>query len=518
MANKTISMSKIRQILRLHSQGNSKLAIYRITGVSRNTLKKYLLDYDKLNLDIDEIKKLTDHDLDELFSTFKSQQQKFTPKAIVLLDLFPEIDKQLKRKGITRQYLWEQYRNQYPDGLSLSQFSYYYALWKQQVNPLMHMDHKAGDKLYVDYAGEKLHIVDPLTGEQKPVEVFVAILGCSQLTYVEASYSQQKEDLIASCERTLHFIGGVPNALVTDNLKSAVTKSSKYEPIINEDFADFADHYSISVLPTRAYKPRDKSLVEGAVKIIYTRIYARVRAKIYHSLDELNSAILIALEEHNNKLLKGRHYSRRQQFDEVERPTLNPLAMLKYEFKQQLFATVMKNGHVCLSQDKHYYSVPHQHIGKKVKLLYSSQSVEIYYNYERIACHQRLKSPYNYTTEKDHMASTHRFVSDWSPERFLSWAASIDETVRQYIYYILNKKQHVEQAYKSCVGILSMAKKYGNTRFINACKRAIEYDMYSYKAIDTILKRGLDQQDEETQVILPLMPEHENIRGENYYK
>lgn len=516
MANKPISMSKIRQILRLYSQGNSKLAINRLTGISRNTLKKYIRDYKALNLNIIEIEELSDYDLEELFSQFKQHQPCLTDKARNLIALFPEINKQLKRKGVTQFMLWEQYRLRYPDGLSSSQFSYYYAIWKQQVNPVMHVDHKVGDKLYVDYAGEKLQIVDPQTGELKDVEVFVAILGCSQLTYVEASYSQQKEDLIASCERCLHYIGGVPTALVTDNLKSAVTKSSKYEPIINEDFADFADHYSITVLPTRAYKPRDKSLVEGAVKIIYTRIYAKIRDGVYHSLAELNAAIQIVLEQHNNMLLKGRQYSRRQQFEEIERPVLNALAPLKYEFKQQHFATVMKNGHVCLGPDKHYYSVPYRYIGKKVKLLYSVHRVEVYYSYESIACHERLKSPYTYTTDKEHLASTHRFVSDWSPERFLSWAASIDQTVQEYIHCILNKKQHVEQAYKSCTGILAMAKKYGNLRLINACKRSIEYDMYSYRAIDMILKRGLDHQDE-TSSATQLMPDHSNIRGQHYY-
>lgn len=509
-------MSKTRQILRLHSQGSSNLAIYRLTGVSRNTLKKYIKDYKALNLNMVEIEELSDHDLDELFAQFKPHQEHLSKRAKTLYAMFPDIDKQLRRKGVTQQMMWEYYYSQHPEGFQKSQFGYHYAMWKQQVNPVMHMDHKAGDKLYIDYAGEKLHIVDKETGEQKAVEVFVSILGCSQLTYVEASYSQQKEDLIDSCERALHYIGGVPCAIVPDNLKSAVTKSSKYEPTINESFASFAEHYSICVLPTRAYKPRDKSLVEGAVKIIYTRIYATLRGKIFYTLDELNMAIWDALEEHNNKLLKGRHYSRRMQFEEIERHTLNPLPLLKYEHKQQLFVTVMKNGHVCLNIDKHYYSVPHQHIGKKVKVLYTNNQVEVYYNYQRIAIHKRIKSPHNYTTDKDHLASTHRFVSDWTPEKFLSWAESIDEYVRVYIYAILSKKEHVEQAYKSCVGILALGKRYGDVRLINACRRAIEFDMYSYKSIEMILKRGLDHPDQvETQ--LSLMPQHENIRGQQYY-
>lgn len=515
MANKSISMSKIRQVLRLHSHGESNLSICRLTGVSRNTLKKYIKDYKSLNLNIIEIEDLSDQDLEEMFSQFKSHAYQLSTKAKALYALFPDIDKQLKRKGVTLQMMWEEYYKRHPEGLKHSQFGYYYKLWKQQVSPTMHMDHKAGDKLYVDYAGEKLHLVDVETGNQRPVEVFVAILGCSQLTYVEASYSQQKEDLIASCEQALHYIGGVPSALVTDNLKSAVTKSSKYEPVINETFADFADHYSISVLPTRAYKPRDKSLVEGAVKIIYTRIYAKLSGKSFHSLEDLNLAIWEYLEQHNNTLLRGRHYSRRMQFTEIELPALHPLPPLKYEYKKQHFATVMKNGHVCLGPDKHYYSVPYRNIGKKVKILYTKNHVEIYYNYQRIASHDRIINPYGYTTIKDHLASTHQFVGGWTPEKFLSWAESIDKIVRDYIYSVLNKKQHVEQAYKSCLGILALGKKYGDQRLIDACKRGLEYEMYNYKSIEMILKRGLDKS--EKQESLPAMPMHENIRGEQYY-
>jgi transposase len=518
MANNPISMTKTRQILRLHSHGSSKLAIARLTGVSRNTLKKYLHDYQRLELTSTKLEALNDHDLEALFSTFKVQKPGLSPAAQRLMEMFPYVDQQLKRKGVTQKLLWQEYKEKHPDGLSSSQFSYYYALWKQQVNPVMHVEHKAGDKLFVDYAGEKLQLVDPHTGEVKQVEVFVAILGCSQLTYVEASYSQQKEDLISSCERTLHYIGGVPCALVTDNLKSAVTKSSRYEPVLNETFADFGEHYSITLLPTRAYKPRDKALVEGAVKIIYTRIYTKLRDKHYHTLETLNEAIGIALEEHNNTPLKGRNYTRRQQFETVERPELHALPSLKYELKQQAHVTVMKNGHVCLGTDKHYYSVPYRFIGKKVKLLYSNSTVEVFYNYERIAFHQRFKSQYNYTTLPEHLASTHRFVTEWTPERFLNWAAGIDEQVRQYIYTILERKQHVEQAYKACLGILSMAKKYGNQRLTIACKRGMDYDMYSYKAIDMILKRGLDKEEPQIELFTPQMPEHDNIRGKSYFQ
>ncbi|MFN5829495.1 MAG: IS21 family transposase, partial [Bacteroidota bacterium] len=338
-----------------------------------------------------------------------------------------------------------------------------------------------GDKLYVDFAGDKLSIVDKQTGEIQHVEVFVAILGASQLTYVEAVMSQQKEDFIGACEGALHYYGGVPAAIVPDNLKSAVIKSSKYEPVLNDAFADFAQHYSTTILPARAYKPRDKALVENAVRLIYNRIYTKLRGANYFTLGELNAAIGLALEEHNSALLTGRNYSRRQQFEEIERNELASLPPLRYELKKEHFVTVAKNGHVSLSVDKHYYSVPFRFIGKKVKLMYSSSVVEVFYHYERIAVHKRIKSPYNYTTDKDHLASAHRFVSDWTPERFLQWGASIHEDVKLYILKVLDRKQHPEQAYKSCIGILSFSKKVGDERLTKACQRALGYGLYNYK-------------------------------------
>jgi transposase len=419
---------------------------------------------------------------------------------------------------MNRRILWEAYRKEFPDGFQYTQFCFYYNQWKARVNPTMHLDHKAGDKLYVDFAGEKLSITDKESGEIIEVEVFVAILGASQLTYVEAVSSQQKEDFIAACEEALHYYGGVPSAIVPDNLKAAVTKSNRYEPTLNETFADFADHYATTILPARAYRPRDKALVEGAVKIVYSRIYAPVRKVVYHTLAELNTAIKAALEVHNSQPLKGRNYSRRLQFEEVERETLSPLPALRYEFKKQHQATVMKNGHVCLGVDKHYYSVPYRFIGKKVKILYSRSSIEVYYHYERIAMHKRIKSPYSYTTDKDHLATTHRFMTEWTPDRFLEWAASIHEDVRLYILKILDRKQHPEQAYRSCVGILGFAKKAGNERLTSACRRALGYGLYNYKTIQQILENKMDQYEDSLFADELPMPNHDNIRGEDYYK
>ncbi|MEB0280895.1 IS21 family transposase, partial [Mucilaginibacter sp. 10B2] len=363
-------MSKIRQILRMYNQGRSIMSTAAQADASRNTVKRYLTAYKASGFTFEEVNALNDKELEDFFG--KSKEAPPNSRMQSMLRCFPHVDKELKRTGVNRHMLWEAYRKEFPEGYQYSQFCFYYTQWKARVNPVMHMEHKAGDKLYVDFAGEKLSFTDKETGEIITVEVFVAILGASQLTYVEAVLSQQKEDFIAVCENTLHYIGGVPDAIVPDNLKAAVTKSSRYEPTLNETFADFADHYGTTVLPARAYRPRDKALVEGAVKIMYTRIYAPLRKTIYHSLTELNVAIRLALEVHNSQLLKGRNYSRRLQFEEVERGALTPLPVLRYEFKKQFHATVMKNGHVCLGPDKHYYSVPYRFIGRKIKLLYSS--------------------------------------------------------------------------------------------------------------------------------------------------
>lgn len=517
MANSPISMSKIRHIFRLYSLGRSKLAIADQVGVSRNTAKRYITAFGDSKLTYHDISQLNDKDLEDLFG--KNPERAPDVRMKPLLAYLPKADKDLKRKGVTRILLWEAYRKEQPDGFCYTQFCFYYAQWKARVNPVMHLDHKAGDKLFVDFAGTKLTIMDPQTGQLRPVEVFVAILGASQLTYVQAVMSQQKEDFITACESALHYYGGVPAAIVPDNLKAAVTKSSRFEPTLNEAFADFADHYATTIVPARAYRPRDKALVEGAVKIIYTRIYAPLGQRVFTSLAELNGAILELLELHNNKALKGRTYSRRLQFEEVERQTLVPLPILRYELKKQSHATVMKNGHVSLGADKHYYSVPYRYIGRKVKLLYSPSTVEIFYRYQRIAIHHRQQQPYSYTTDKEHLAATHRFVAEWSAERFISWAAAIDEDVKLYILHLIERRQHPEQAYRSCMGILSLAKKAGNERLIKACRRALDYGIYSYKTIQTILEKGIENCDAEGLLADELrMPTHENIRGQDYYQ
>ncbi len=508
-------MVKIRQLLRMYAHGKSKHYIAQQTGISRNTVKKYLKEFEESGMSFGELSELSDKDLEDLFM---GQDQQPNERQQTLFSMFPDMDKELRRKGVTRHTLWEEYKRKHPNGIGRSQFNYYFSQWKNQTSPTMRIEHKAGDKLYVDFAGENMTVIDPDTGEVQYMEVFLAVLGASQLTFIHAVHTQQKEDFISACEEALHFFGGVPGAIVPDNLKSAVTRSSKYEPILNEAFASFAEHYGTTILPARAYRPRDKALVENAVRISYSRVYARLRNHEFYSLKELNDAILIALEDHNNALLSGRNYSRRQQFEEIERATLQPLPASRYEMKKQIFVTVMKNGHVALGPDKHYYSVPYRFIGRKVKIMYTRKTVEVYYNYQRIALHPRTKSAYQYTTDKDHLASTHRFVSDWTPNRFITWADAIHADVKLYIEKVLDKKQHPEQAYKACVGILGFAKKVGNERLTKACQRALGYGIYNYKTIQNILEKGLDSELEKESPGDTYMPDHDNIRGEDYYK
>lgn len=446
--------------------GVSRHQIAERSGTSRNTLKKYLAAYEVSGLTQEAIAQCSDKELEDLFVA--PHHSPVNERLQTLITYFPAVEKELKKKGATLLTCWEQYRTTHPDGLGKSQFKHYFAQWKGRQNPTMSLEHKAGDKCYIDFAGDRLSYVDPDTGEITSVEVFVAILGAAQLTYVEAARSQQKEDFISACQNALIYFGGVPAAIVPDNVKSAVTKSSRYEPTLNETFADFAAHYATAVLPARAYRPRDKALVEGAVRIAYTRIYVPVRRNIHTSLEDLNSAVWEALEVHNNQKRSNRPYSRRQLFEEVERAALAPLPQLPYHCKKQHYATVAKNGHVGLSEDKHYYSVPYRFIGRKVKLLYSVQCVEVFYNYERIAVHNRSHRPYQHTTDATHMASTHRFVAEWSPEFFTAWGHRLAEEVGRYVEGVLRTRPHPEQAYKACVGILSLARKVGG-RSLDCC-------------------------------------------------
>jgi len=514
MANTQIDMRKIKQIFKLYSEGVSKRKISLIIGLSRNTITKYIDFFKRYSLTSYEVSAMTHEELSNLF---KSAHKDKSPQLLTLEKYFPYFDKELRKTGVTKELLWQEYYAKHPDGYKITQFRYWYREWTKEVSPVMHFTHKAGDKLFIDFTGKKLSIVDPHTGEIQDLEVFVCVLGSSQYTYVEACESQKKEDFMDCVENALWFYGGVPQALVPDNLRAAVTKSSRYEPKVNEDFADFATYYETVVLPTRAYKPRDKAIVENAVRIIYTRVFAPLRNETFHSKSELNKAILEQLKLHNNMSFRGREYSRYSLFEEVEKHQLKALPSKRYKIKRSANATVHKNSHIYFGTDKHYYSVPYQNIGKQVKVIYSDNVVELYHQQEVLAVHTRSKQKYGYTSVKEHMPSHHRFVSEWSSEKFIAWADQIGDHCKVLIIKILDKKQHPEQSFKSCLGILHLAKKVGNIRLENSCKRALEYGAHNYNIIERILKNRWDTLDEEPEE-QPDIPLRDNIRGSNYYK
>lgn len=518
MANKNIDMSKLRQILKLyfsHKQGTRK--IRDITGVSRTTIKKYIVQFKALKTTWGELSQLSDKDMSVLF-----YQDVVIPdpprKEKDLYAFFPQVEKRLKQPGVTLLMLWREYASKNLDAYQSTAFYKHYRLWKGLSHPSMHMVHKAGDKMFVDYTGKKLEIINETTGEICTVEVFVAILGASQLTFVMAVESQDVSDFILGCESALHYFGGAPAAIVPDNLKAAVIKSSRFEPTINHNFEAFADHYGMVVLPARAYKPKDKSLVEGAVKIAYNRIFTNLQGQTFFSLEELNQAIMRHLENHNKALFQGRTYSRMNQFEEMEKDVLQSLPAMRFEIRENVQVTVMKIGYVCIHRDRHYYSVPYIHVGKKVKIFFSKSNVDIYYKYDLIATHKRSRTPYEYTTEETHLASFNKQILEWNSQRFINDANAIHPDVGDFIELVIAKKPHPELAYKSCQGILSFAKRscVGPERLINACRRAHSYQIFHYKIIETILLKNLDQY--EMEEVTSKMPEHDNIRGEAYYK
>ena len=516
MAGKTIIMSKLKQIIRLRSDGVALQTIAKAVEISRNTVKKYLRLIEVKGLTVGQLLQLEDNELEDLLADPDPEDEQ---RLASLSSLFPYFEKELQRTGVTRWVLWGEYKQQHPDGFSYSRFCEHFKQYNISRSGTLHFEYEPADKLFIDFTGKKLGIVDPSSGEITEVEVYVAILGYSQLTYVQAVTSQRKENFIAATENALHFFGGVPRVLIPDNLKSAVTKADKYEAELNNTFLDFANHHGTSVLPARSYKPRDKAHAERAVNIAYSRIFAPLRNQIFYSLADLNEAISDLLACHNDKHFQQRPVSRRQLFEQEEKHLLGLLPPDRYEIKQFKEVTVMKNGYIQLWEDKHYYSIPYRFIGRKVKVIYSISQVSVFHNKERIAYHKRSTKQFGHSTIREHMASTHQFVSEWNPDKFISWAASIAPVVREYITRILQSATYPEQAYRSCVGILSYDKKAGRQRFINAIERATYYGAFNYTTIKKILQIGLDQlafgDDNSTSTTLP---DHDNIRGPEAYQ
>lgn len=518
MPNKPIDMFKIRQILRLYADGRGSKFISKTTGTARNTIKKYLEQFGALGLTIADVEAMSDG---RLATAFLIEKTIIVSNRVADLEaLLPDLAAMLKKRGFTKKMVYDHYIVKCPGGYMPSAFLVRLNDFMGMVQPSMRVPHKVGDKLFIDFTGKRLQIVDKETGEVLDVEVFVAILGCSQLTFVMAVPSQKKDDLILACEYALHFYGGVTEAIVPDNLKSAVKKASRYEAELNDSFAAFAEHYNTFVYPARVYKPKDKALVEGAVKIIYTSIFTRIDQMVYHSLEALNADILIHLEAHNNTLLTGCDYSRRQQFEQLEKAFLKPLNKYPYDPMTIKTPRVAKNGFVTV--DYRYYSIPYKFIGKKIKVLYNRSKVEAYSEHNIIAVHERHFGKEKYIQNDEHLASWHKYPTEWNPEKFIADAALIGPAVVDYIKKVLTRNEYPEKNYRACQGIINYKKRVGDTRLINACKRASSFNVYNFGIIERILKSKADfipLEDDEKKCDDPdTMPDHDNIRGEDYYR
>lgn len=485
--------------------------------ISRNTVRKYVRLWQESNLSIEQLLALPEHRLREMFMPKGVRHREPSSRQSELEALLPDYASRLSRKGVTLKSLYEEYRSTHPDGYLHSAFRLYVRQYTlQSRNAVGHVEHLAGDRMYIDYAGDKLEIVDSTTGQVRPVEVFVAILPCSHYTYCEAVWSQKREDLIAACENALHYYGGAPMAIVPDNLRSAVTRSDRNEPVINEEFAAFAEHYGCAVFPARVRHPKDKALVENAVRLMYRSVYVAVEGMVFHSLEALNGAIRNALDEFNARRMSGRKESRTVLFRDVERECLRPLPHIRYQMKERRVATVMRNSYVTLN--KHHYSVPTSYVGKRVELVYDTDTVSIYHGFRLITTHQRSDVPYEYTTKSAHNLPVFRGSLEKDMEEIYQRASLIDNIVLNYLREVAAVIKYTPKAFRSCRGILSLEKKYTLKRLVAACACASEMRAYGYQEILDILQKGTDinfmpDQDEEP----PVLPQHKNIRGRDYF-
>ena len=517
MANLRLPMYQIRRILQLRQQGYSKRAIAATLALARNTVEHYLAAIEAYFPDLEEALTWQDDQL------YRLLVQPVDPKADRLGDLyqrFEGFEAQLSKPGVTRFHLWSAYKQANPNGLQYTQFCHRYQRWRQTQRTVMHLEHKAADKLFVDFAGQKLVLVASTSGQTVSLEFFVAVLGCSQLTYAQALVSQRKDDFLTALQNAITFFGGVPAAIVPDNLKAAVQTAHRYEPDINEAIQDFAAHYGTCIYPARSRKPRDKALVERTVNILYQRVYTPLQGQAYNGLEDLNSRIAALVEAHNQQPFQGKDHSRQQRFDSLEATQLRPLPVCSYQLKGYRLAKVQTNCHVLLQADKHYYSVPHRYVGQQVKLVYTYQTVEIYHHYQRIAVHGRSSQAHAYSTQVEHLPANQQWVSQWSPSFFRQQAQQTTPSVIQVIDQLLAQLDtgtYPQQIYRSCAGILSLARKVELPRLERACERALYYGTVSYKVIRRILDTELDRLPLPEPIISHL-PAHENIRGAAAYQ
>ena len=516
MAKKLDPMD-LKQIIRLHLEGLSNREISKTLGIGRNAINNYIQLFKACDISLEDILELNEPAFKELFSSRTTIKN---GRYDQLMQYFEKMNQLRNHPGFTFLYHYQEYKSQAEKPYSYTQFMEHYHRKYSALKGSMKLEHKAGYEVMIDYAGKHLHITDKETGELIPVEVFVAILPYSHYTYVEACMSQKREDLISCMGNAFRFYGGVPKAIVSDNLKSAVSRVSKYEPQINKSLKDFARHYGCVVNPARAYSPQDKALVENAVNLTYQRIYYPLRNMVFFSLTELNKEIRKLLEAYNDLLFQRKESSRRELFQSVERSTLKELPQATYEMKEYRRAKVQKMGYVYFSPDKNYYSVPYRFIGKQTQIHYTRSWVEVYYNSERIAIHKRERARGIYITIKEHLSSTHQAYKDWSPEYFKTLAKKHGEAVMMFVEGLIHQSDYPEIAYKRAIGVIQLHREYGSERLNNACQRALYGNALKYHTVKNILKNNLDKEHlsiDNLNLTETHIPKHDNIRGAETY-
>jgi transposase len=506
-------MRNLREILRLRLQaGLSLRQIKSSQRVSLGAVQKITSQAEAQELDWTQIDQLDDNQLAQLFypeADTRVSEQFQLPDWVA-------VHQELKRKGVTKHLLWEEYTQQYPNrSYSYPQYCHLYQQWVKKQRRSMRQVHQAGDKLFVDYAGQAVPVVNGETGEIRQAQIFVAVLGASNYTFCEATWTQGLPDWLGSHARAFEFFGGVPRLIVPDNLKSGVSKSCRYDPDINPNYSQLAAHYGCAVMPGRPYKPQDKAKAEVGVQVIERWILARLRHQTFFSLAELNQCIKGLLEGVNQKPFQQFKGSRQQWFESLDRPALQALPRHPYQYTD--IKTVKVNVDYHIQYEGHLYSVPHHLVGEKLELHGKDQVIELYFRHQRVCSHVRSYRP-GTTTVPEHMPLRHEKHHQWSAGRLMNWAKDIGDDVLTWVKTQLERKAHEQQAYRVCLGLLNLSRQYPAQRLNRACAIANQNQLYRLKQVKSILQANQDQIINESNEQLPLLPQaHENIRGPGHF-
>jgi transposase len=515
MKRKTRRMSvrTIKEICRLYF--NFDISIRSIAGacnISSSTAHAYIARLKESEITYDELLKMSDDQLRHFFTPEKDTSSISEKKT---LD-YSYLNEELKRKGVTLQLLFEEYRSAHPDGYGRSQFYDMFRTWKKALHPSMKQIHKYGDRMFVDFSGTKPHYINPETGEIIEPEFYVAVLGGSSYTFACAVNDQTIESFIHCTINAFEFFGGCPKTIVPDNLKAAVTKADYYDPDINRTFADMAEHYDVAVLPTRVAKPKDKAKVENAVLNTQRRIIAALRDQTFFSLDELNEAIAEELDAFNNRPMQQTGKSRYTLFAECEQQELKPLPERRFDIFHWLSAKINLEYHFKVGTC--FYSVPYTLIGKKVDIRHNKRIVEAFYKGQRVACHLKSHEEGACITEKAHMCHEHLHYLEWTPERIEQQAQLIGTETSKFIKQIYETQRSVDNAFRGALGIIRLSKQYSPERLEVACELALAAGARRYKNVKQILVNGMDQFNQETDEHTNRPVDHSNLRGSDYYK